>query len=67
MTRTEQTVYIEVIAEEITTVKVSKETSIKIVLEKAVSKIVDLIINIIYHHCSFNKRSTIYIGNLDIS
>ena len=34
-------------------------------LEEAVSKIVDLIIDIIYYYYSLNKRSTIYIGNLD--
>ena len=61
------TIYIEVIAEEITVVKVSKKTSIETALEKAVSKVVDLIINIIYYYCSFNKRSTIYMGNLDTS
>ena len=52
-------------AEEITIIEVSGETSIKIALEEAVSRIVDLIIDIIYHHHSFNKRSTIYIGNPD--
>ena len=53
--------------EEITVVEVFGETSIKITLEEAVSGVVDLIINIIYHHHSLNKRSVIYIGNLDIS
>ena len=67
ITRTGQTVYIEVVAEEITIVKVSRETSIKTALKKAVSKIVDLIINIIYHHRSLNKRSVIYMGNLNIN
>ena len=67
MTRTGQTVYIKVVAEEITVVEVSKETFIKIVLEEAVSKVVDLIINIIYYYHSLNKRSTIYMGNLNIS
>ena len=57
----------EVIAEEITIVEVFGETSIKITLEEAVSEVVDLIINIIYHHRSLNKRSIIYMGNLDIS
>ena len=33
--------------------------------EEAVSKIVDLIIDIIHYYRSLNKRSTIYIGNLD--
>jgi hypothetical protein len=65
MTRTGQTVYIEVTTEEITAVKVSGETSIEIVSEEAVSRVVDLIINIIYYHHSLNKRSVIYIGNLD--
>ena len=54
-------------AEEITIIEVSGETFIKIVLKKAVSKVVDLIINIIYYHRSLNKRSAIYIGNLDAS
>ena len=66
-TRTGQTIYIEVVAEEITVVEVSKETSIEIALEEVVSRVVDLIINIIYHHRSLNKRSIIYMGNLDIS
>ena len=55
----------EVVAEKITVVKVSKETSIEITLKEAVSGVVDLIINIIYHHHSLDKRSTIYMGNLD--
>ena len=55
----------EVMAEEITVVKVSGETSIETALEKAVSGVVDLIIDIIYYHHSLNKRSTIYIGNLN--
>ena len=67
MTRTGQTVYIEVVAEEITIVEVSEETSIKTALKEAVSGVVDLIIDIIYYHRSFNKRSAIYIENLDIS
>jgi hypothetical protein len=67
MTRTGQTVYIEVIIKEITIVEVSGETSIKIVLEEVVSKVVNLIIDIIYYHCPLNKRSAIYIGNLDTS
>ena len=57
----------EVVAEEITVVEVSGETSIKTVLEEAVSGVVDLIINTIYHHRSFNKRSAIYIKNPDAS
>ena len=36
-------------------------------LEEVVFKVVDLIIDISYYHHSFNKRSTIYIGNLDVS
>jgi hypothetical protein len=67
MTRTRQTVYIEVVAEEITIIKISREISMETALEEAVSKIVDLIIDIIYYHCSLDKRSAIYIGNLDIS
>ena len=54
-------------AEEITVVEVSRETSVEIALEEAVSGVVDLIINIIYHHRSLDKRSIIYIGNLDVS
>jgi hypothetical protein len=65
MTRTGQTIYIEVVVEEITTVKVSRETFIETALEEAVSKIVDLIIDIIHYYCFLNKRSTIYIKNLD--
>ena len=65
MTRTGQTVYIEVVAEEITVVEVSGETSVEIALKEAVSGVVDLIIDIIYHYYFFNKRSAIYIGNLD--
>jgi hypothetical protein len=34
-------------------------------LEKAVSKAVNLIIDIIHHHCSLDERSAIYIGSLD--
>ena len=65
--RTRQTVYIEVVAEEITIVEVSGETSIEIALKEAVSKVVNLIIDIIYYYYSLNKRSIIYMGNLDIS
>ena len=54
-------------AEEITIIEVSEETFIKTALKEAVSGVVNLIINIIYHYYSFNKRSVIYIGNLDIS
>ena len=55
----------EVVVKEITVIEISKETSIEIALEEAVSKIVDLIIDMIYYHRSFNKRSAIYIENLD--
>ena len=54
-------------AEEITIVEVSEETSVKTTLKEAVSGVVNLIIDIIYHHYSLNKRSVIYIGNLNIS
>ena len=54
-------------AEEITVIEVSGEIFIKIILKEAVSRVVDLIINIIYHYRSLNKRSAIYVGNLDIS
>ena len=54
-------------AEKITVIEISGEISIKTALEDAVSGVVDLIINIIYHHYSLNKKSIIYIGNLDIS
>jgi hypothetical protein len=67
MTRTRQTVYMEAAVEEITAVKVSRETSMEIALEKAVFRVVNLIINIIYYHYSLDKRSAIYIGNLDTS
>ena len=56
----------EVVVEEITVIEVSGETSVKIALEKAVSGVVDLIINIIYYYYSLNK-SVIYIENLDVS
>ena len=65
MTRTGQTVHIEVVAEEITIIEVSGETSVEITLKEAVSGVVDLIIDISYHHHSLNKRSAIYMGNLD--
>ena len=55
----------EVIVEEITAVKVSRETFMETASEEAVSKIVDLIIDIIHHHYSLNKRSAIYIKNLN--
>ena len=57
----------EVIVEEITIVKVSRETLIKTASEEEVSKVVDLIINIIYYYHFLNKRSTIYIKSLDAS
>ena len=55
----------EVVVEEITVIEVSGETSVEIVLKEAVSRIVDLIIDIICYHCFLNKRSAIYMGNLD--
>ena len=67
MTKTRQTVYIEVVAEEITIIEVSGETSIKITLKEAVSRVINLIIDIIYYYHSLNKRSAIYMGNLDAS
>ena len=54
-------------AEEITVVEVSREISIETALEEAVSGVVDLIINIIYYYRSLNKKSAIYMGNLDTS
>ena len=57
----------EVMAEEITVVEVSGETSVEIALKEAVSRVVDLIINIIYYYCSLNKKSTIYVRNPDAS
>ena len=56
----------EVVAEEITVIEVFKETSIEITSKEAVSRVIDLIINIIYYYYSLNKRSVIYVGNLDI-
>ena len=53
--------------EEITVIEVSGETFMEIALKEAVSRVVDLIIDIIYYYYSLNKRSTIYIGNLDAS
>jgi hypothetical protein len=67
MTRTRQTVYIEVIAEEITVVKVFRETSIETALEEVVSRVVNLIIDIIHYYHSLDKRSAIYVGSLDTS
>jgi hypothetical protein len=55
------------VVEEITIVEVSGKTSVEIALEEAVSGVVDLIIDIIYYYHSLNKRSAIYIGNLDTS
>ena len=52
-------------AEKITVVEVSGETSKEIALEEAASGVVDLIINVIYYYRPLNKRSAIYIGNLD--
>ena len=54
-------------AEEITVIKVSREISMEIASEEVVSRVVDLIIDIIYYYCFLNKRSTIYIKNLDAS
>ena len=39
----------------------------EIVSEEAVSGVVDLIIDIIYYYRSLNKRSAIYIENLNVS
>ena len=54
-------------AEGITIVEVFGKTSVEIALEEAVSRVVDLIIDIIYYYRFLNKRSAIYIGNLDTS
>ena len=54
-------------AKGITIVEVFGETSVEIALEEAVSGAVDLTINIIYYYCSLNKRSIIYMGNLNAS
>ena len=48
-------------AEEITVIEVSRETSIETALKEVVSTVVDLIINTIHHYHSLNKRSAIYI------
>ena len=55
----------EVVVEEITVVEVFGETLVEIALEEVVSGVVDLIIDTIYYYRSLNKRSAIYIGNLD--
>ena len=55
----------EVVAEEITVVEVSGETSVETASEEAVSGVVDLIIDTIHHHRSLDKRSAIYVGNPD--
>ena len=65
--RTGQTIYIEVMAKEITVIEISKETFMKIALKEAVSRVIDLIINIIYYYHSLDKRSIIYMGNLNIN
>ena len=52
-------------AEEITVIEVSGETSVETASEETVSGVVDLITDIIHHYHSLNKRSAIYIGNLD--
>jgi hypothetical protein len=57
----------EVIVEEITIIKVSRETSIEIALKEVVSKIINLIIDIIYYYYSLDKRSAIYIKSLNAS
>ena len=67
MIRTGQTVHMEVVAEEITVVEVFRETFMEITSEEAVSGVVNLIIDIIYYYRSLDKRSTIYVGNLDVS
>ena len=50
-----------------TVVEVFREAFIEIALEKVVPRVVDLIIDTIYYYRSLNKRSAIYIGNLDTS
>ena len=55
----------EVAVKEITAVKVSGETFMEIALEEVVFGVVDLIIDIIYYYYSLDKRSAIYIGNLN--
>ena len=55
----------EVVAEEITIVEVSRETSVKTALKEVVFRVVNLIIDLIYHHYSLNKKSAIYIKNLN--
>ena len=54
-------------AKEITVVEVPREISMETALEVAVSGVVDLIIDIIYYYYFLNKRSAIYMGNLNIS
>jgi len=55
------------VVEGITIIEVSGETSVETALEEVVSRVVDLIIDTIYYYRSLNKRSAIYIGNLDTS
>ena len=57
----------EVAVKEITAVKVFGETSVETALEEVVSRVVNLIIDMIYYHRSLDKRSAIYMGNLDAS
>ena len=54
-------------AEEITVIKVSGKTSIETASEEVISGVVNLIIDIIYYHRSLNKRSIIYIENLNVN
>ena len=56
----------EVMVEEITIVEAFRETSVETALEEAVSGVVDLIIDMIYHYRSLNKKSAIYIENLNV-
>ena len=51
----------EVVTEEITVVEVFGEISVEIALKEVVSRVVDLIIDIIYYYYSLNKKSAIYI------
>jgi hypothetical protein len=50
----------EVVAEEITIVKVSGEISVKTALEEAASGVVDLIIDTIHHHRFLDKGEAPY-------
>ena len=57
----------EVMEEEIIIIEVFGEIFIKTASKEAVSRVVNPIKDIIYYHRFHNKRSAIYMGNLNAS